>query len=135
MRGSLGQCKRGALVSSNASTEKIVRTITFSDRLAHTEPLFLNLDILPFYKFIQNKIGLFMYKRFYGLHPIMPCIVKIVMYTAMIPAKHNLHVAIGHSDLHAKSFYCTSIIIWNDIINNINIAVSFPKFKKLLTSY
>ena len=47
--------------------------------------------------------------------------------------KSNLHVAIGHSDLYAKSFYCTSIIIWNNIMNKINIAVSFPKFKKLLT--
>ena len=51
----------------------------------------------------------------------MLCIVKIVMYTAMIHAKNFLHVAIGHSDLYAKSFYCTtrSIIIWNNIMNNI----------------
>ena len=49
--------------------------------------------------------------------------------------KSNLHVAIGHSDLYAKSFYCTSIIIWNNTMNKINIAVSFPKFKKLLKSY
>ena len=71
MRGSLGQCKKGALVSSNEVLQKkIVRTITFSDRLAHTEPLFLKLDILPIDKLIQNRIGLFMYKMFYGLHPI-----------------------------------------------------------------
>ena len=30
--------------------------------------------------------------------------------------KHHLHVAIGHSDLYATSFYCTSIRIWNDIL-------------------
>ena len=70
LRGSLGQCKKGTLVSSKASTKKIVRPITFSDRLAHTEPLFLNLDILPIDKLIQNRIGLFLYKMFYGLHPI-----------------------------------------------------------------
>ena len=70
------------------------------------------------------------------LYELVPCIVKIVMYTAMAPAKkNNLHVAIGHSDLYAKSFYCTSIIIWNNIRNKINIAVSFPKFKKLMKSY
>ena len=72
MRGSLGQCKKGTLVSSNVHIykKKFVRTITFSDRLAHTEPLFLNLDILPIDKLIQNRIGLFMYKMFHGLHPI-----------------------------------------------------------------
>ena len=64
----------------------------------------------------------------------MQCIVKIVKYTAMIPTK-KIHVAIRHSDLYAKNFYCTSIIIWNNIINNINIAVSLPTFKKLMQSY
>ena len=48
---------------------------------------------------------------------------------------NNLHVAIGHSDLYPKNFYCTSIITWNNIMNKINIAVSFPKFKKFLKSY
>ena len=134
MRGSLGQCKKGTLDSSNASTKK--KVVTFSDRLSHTEPLFLNLDILPIDKLIQNSIGLFMYKMFYGLHPIG------IMYSQNCDVhshdtrkKNNLHVAIGYSDLYAKSFYCTSIIIWNNIMNKINIAVSFPKFKKLRKSY
>ena len=70
MRGSLEQCKKGALVSSSAYTGKNVRTITFSDPLSPIVPLFLNLDILPIDKLIQIRIGLFMYKMFYDLHPI-----------------------------------------------------------------
>ena len=74
-----------------------------------------------------------MYKNFYCLHPIGIS----AMYSQNCDVhnhdtrKKNLHVAIGHSDLYAKSFYCTSIIIWNKI----NIAVSFPKFKKLMKTY
>ena len=49
--------------------KKIIRLITFSERLAHTEPIFLQLNILPIDKLIQDRIGLFMYKMFHGLHP------------------------------------------------------------------
>ena len=41
--------------------KKIVRVITFSDRLAHTAPLFKQLNILPLDKLIFHRIGLFMY--------------------------------------------------------------------------
>ena len=75
---------------------------------------------------------------FYGLHPIG----INAMYSQNCDAhshdigkKINLHVAIGHSDLYDKSFYCDSIIIWNNIMYNINIAVSFPKFIKLLKRF
>ena len=36
--------------------------LSFSDRLEHTELLFIRLDILPFNKLIHYRIGLFMYK-------------------------------------------------------------------------
>ena len=118
--------------------KKIVRTITFSDRLAHTEPLFLNLDILPIDQLIQNRIGLFMYKMFYSLHPIGISVMysqNCDVHNHDTRKKNNLHIAIGHSDLYAKSFCCTSIIIWNNIMYKIDIAVSFSKFKKILKSY
>ena len=44
--------------------------------MAHTEPLLLQLNILPIDKLIQDKIGLFMYKMYNGLHP--PTIKKYV---------------------------------------------------------
>ena len=47
----------------------MIRLITFTERLAHTEPIFLQLNILPIDKLIQDRIGLFMYKMFHGLHP------------------------------------------------------------------
>ena len=49
--------------------KKNIRLITFSERLAQTEPLFLQLNILPIDKLIQDRIVLFMYKMYNGLHP------------------------------------------------------------------
>ena len=44
-------------------------------------------------------------------------------------------VSVVHIDLYAKSFYCSSILIWNEIINKIDVSVSFPQFKIVLKQY
>ena len=49
--------------------KKVVRILSFSDRLEHTEPLFIRLDILPFNKLIHHRIGLFMYKVYKDMYP------------------------------------------------------------------
>ena len=61
----------------------IVRAVTFSDYLAHTNTIFHNLNISPTAKLKQIKNDLFKYTMF----DIHVCISKTVMYTAMIPAK------------------------------------------------
>ena len=48
--------------------KKIVRVITFPDRLAHTAPLFNQLKKLPLDKLIFHRIGLFMYKIHHNMH-------------------------------------------------------------------
>ena len=118
--------------------KKIIRLITFSERLAHTEPIFLQLNILPIDKLIQDRIGLFMYKMFHGLHP--PTINNLYIKKCDVH-NHNtrhrnyLHVSMAHSDLYAKNFYCSSILIWNEIMNKIDVSISFPQFKILLKHY
>ena len=112
--------------------KKIIILITFSERLAHTEPLFLQLNILPIDKLIQDRIGLFMYKMYNGLHP--PTINNMYIKNSDIHNhntrhKNYLHDSMTHSDLYAKSFYCSSILIWNEIMNKIEVSISFPQFK------
>ena len=62
---------------------------------------------------------------FYGLHPIgfnamysQNCDV----HSHDTRTKNNLHVAVGHGDLYAKSFYCTSITFakQHDILFNVS---------------
>ena len=49
--------------------------------------------------------------------------------------KHYLHVSIAHSDLYAKKFLLFKHFIWNGIINNIEVSISFPQFKIVLKQY
>ena len=46
--------------------KKIVRVITFSPYLSHTDPIFKDLNILPFSKLVTQSIGVLMFK--YSIH-------------------------------------------------------------------
>ena len=48
--------------------------------------------------------------------------------------KNYLHVSMAHNDLYAKSFYL-SILIWNEIMNKIEVSISFPQFEIMLKQY
>ena len=51
------------------NTEKVIRVITFSPYLAHTDPIFKHLNILPLNKLFFGRIGIMMYKYSKGLLP------------------------------------------------------------------
>ena len=42
--------------------KKIIRIMSFPHYLAHTHPLFLSMEVLPFRKIFLYKVGLIMYK-------------------------------------------------------------------------
>ena len=46
--------------------KKIVRVIIFSQDLSHTDPIFMDLNILPFSKLVTQRIGVLMFK--YSIH-------------------------------------------------------------------
>ena len=62
-------CKKTYLASLYILQKRIVRIITFVDKLAHTDPIFKDIEVLPLAKLIHCRIGLFMYKIFYKLQP------------------------------------------------------------------
>ena len=99
---------------------------------------FKDIEVLPLAKLIHCRIGLFMYKIFYKLQPTVINKMygqNVDIHTYNTRQKYHLHVATGDSDFYTKSFYCSSILIWNDIMNKVDISVSLFKFKKLLKLY
>ena len=75
-----------------------------------------------------------MYKIFYKLQPtvINKMYDQMWLYTYNTKQKYHLHVATGDSDFYTKSFYCSSILIWNDIMNKVDISVSLFQVKKYI---
>ena len=49
--------------------------------------------------------------------------------------KFQLHFSKGQTDLYAKGFYCSSILIWNEITKCVNTVAPYFQFKILLKQY
>ena len=48
---------------------------------------------------------------------------------------HHIHSFMGNNEFIYRTFKFQSVNIWNDILLNININVSFPTFKHLLKRF
>ena len=86
--------------------------------LAHTNPLFLSMEVLPLRKIFFSKVGLIMYK--YSLNPLQECIAHLYLRNDSIHVHntrgcHELRVHPG-----AKTFTNISARVWNVISNKIN---------------
>ena len=71
--------------------KEVVRTITFSHYLAHTEPIFDTLNILNFSNLVVHKIGLMMFKysKDLVLLPIVELFTRIDEFHNQYPDKVN----------------------------------------------
>ena len=87
--------------------KKIVRTITFSHYLAHTEPIFDTLNILNFNNLVVHRISLMMFKYSKDLVPLP--IVELFtrnyeFHNHFTRQSQSLHTAIGRNEAIYKTF-------------------------------
>ena len=108
---------------------KNVIIITFSHYLAHTQPLFIDLSLLPLDKLILNRFGIIMYKICNGL---LPEVINVLyVRNKDIHSYSNLlRVPKG-----SMSFVNISTRLWNVLLLNIDVNVSITTFKHNLKTY
>ena len=113
--------------------KKIIRVITFSQYLAHTNDLFVQLQILPFKKLVIHRIGLQMFKNNLGY---IPKAVESLFITNSDIHKYNtknkdkMRSAYGQHEFMYSNFRLVGIHIWNYILDHLDVNVTLPKFKK-----
>ena len=66
--------------------KKIVRIITFSPYLCHTDPIFKDLNLLPISKLVTQRIGLLMFK--YSIHSL-PSVIEDLFTCNTSVSNHN----------------------------------------------
>ena len=97
---------------------------------AHTDTLFKQLDILPFEKLVNHIIGILIYKINSGC--LTQCFNSLFITNSSI---HD-HYTRGNNHLRnrkgkSEPIYSSSYQgLWNVILTNVNINVSFAVFKK-----
>ena len=118
--------------------KKIIRVITFSQYLAHTNDLFVQLQILPFKKLVIHRIGLQMFKNNLGY---IPKAVESLFITNSDIHKYNtrnkdkMRSAYGKHEFMYSNFRFVGIHIWNYILDHLDVNVTLPKFKKTFKTH
>ena len=100
-------------------------------------------NILAYYVTYIMYIFLFLFTCIVHISPPSPNFACHGIYINSIihfylPLAHNyfiIHVSKGQTDLHAKGFYCSSILIWNEITKCVNTIAPCFQFKILLKQY
>ena len=115
------------------NAEKIIRLITFSKHLAHTEPIFKSLNILPLNSLYYHRIGLLMDKLSNGLLP--EALNELYIKRNKIHNYPTRNCDKYHIQTSTDSFSNVSARIWNVIKTNIDVNISFMQFKIVLKLY
>ena len=112
--------------------KKIVRIITFSNYDAPSQVIFRELNILPLYHLVQNRISFMMYKYVNGLLPDVMNELYVTnneIHDHFTRQSHLLHTIRGNINVYTRSFRYISPRIWNLLQKKINVQVSIAKFK------
>ena len=118
--------------------KKCVRTITFSEYLAPSEPIFRSHNVLNFEKLVVQRISLLMFKYTRGNVPVP---VSQLFRTNNEYHNYNtrtcahIHVPVGTTEASYRAFGYRGIHIWNHISQKNNINISYPCFKSLVKIY
>ena len=117
----------------------MVRNISNSAFLAHTDVIFKELNILLVHKLKLQRICLQMFK--YSNNTLPKSISELfVPYTAIhtyynARNKHNLRPKRSNRAYMYKNFGFIGVHIWNDVQKHINVSVSYSAFKQLTRTY
>ena len=103
-----------------------------------TDQLYENTGILQFKILVKHRIGLLMYKIYHGNVPkLLQNLYKSNndIHTHFTRHAHHFHSMRGNNEFIYRTFVFQSVLIWNKLIQNIDIHVSYPRFKHLLKDF
>ena len=113
--------------------KKIIRTLTNSDYLAHTPPLFKQLNLLNIEKIRKYHLAIHFYVNRHALLP------QLRSHHHYHTRNHNRPRPEFHSrTIFEKSFMYQSTKLWNELLDNapnVCTAASLTAFKKRLKLY
>ena len=113
--------------------KKIIRIITYSHYIAHTENIFKELHILPIDKVYVSRVGIFMYKQEHGLLPEV--MDSLYIKTNAIHFHNTRNANKFRISTGTETFSHISARIWNALESKIDVSVSLKKFKISLNTF
>ena len=111
---------------------KIIWLITFSKHLAHTEPIFKSLNILPLNSLYYYRIGLLMYKVSNRLLP--EALNELYVKNNKIHHYPTINFDKYHIQTSTDRFSNVSARIWNVITTNIDLIYAIQDCFTIISS-
>ena len=97
-----------------------------------SEYIFRELQVLPLYNLVQNRISFMVYKLLNGFHPnIMSeiCLVNNELHDHFTRQSHFLHTRKGNNHVYTQSFNHIGPRIWNLLQRKVYVLVPIVKLK------
>ena len=118
--------------------KKTVRVITFSGFNAHTAPIFVHLNFLPFSKIRISKIALFMFKQFKKMNPV--CLENMFKINANVHSYSTRNVykyyrPLVRTEMYKKSMIYCGVIIWNYFVDVVVGNCCYHTYKKRIKKF
>ena len=119
--------------------KRAIRTISFSDRLAHTDPLFKGMNLLKIKEIYITSVQLFMYK--YHHYKLPPVFYSFFSRNIDVHDYATRQVYKLHAPPMAKSHLCSTIIrnvgviVYNHFYDHIDLNCSYYVYKKNLKKH
>ena len=107
--------------------------MTFSHYLAHTEPIFNALHILPFHKLFLYSTGIFMYK--YSINCLPSSLCKLYVKNSIVHQHNTRNCDTLRVSKGTKTFIRISALVWNTLLRTIVCNGSISNFKTTLKLY
>ena len=108
--------------------------MTYSNYDTHSRNIFHELNILPLYHLIQNRIGFMMYKHVNGLLPEVMNKLYVTnnqIHNYFTRQHHLFYTKKCRTNLYAKSISNISSLIWDAPQTKIHVKVSISRFKNI----
>ena len=126
-----GRSGKTVLKLLTKTQNRLVRIITSSGYRTNTESLYQNIKVLKVPEIYDYAIGVFMYKLYHGYMPsIFQCMFVVNRATREYGTRQKDHYKVPKFKLQVvkNSVRYRSVIIWNMILQNIDIATSLQTF-------
>ena len=104
--------------------------MNFSYYLAHTNPLFLSMEVLLLRKIFFHRVGLVMYN--YSNHLLPECIAQLYLRNDSIHEHNTRGCQLLRVPLESKTFSSLSARIWNALSLNVSISLFKRNLKLFL---
>ena len=117
---------------------KILRIVTYTYHHVNNDQLYYNTGILPFKILVKQRIGLLMHKMANSnvskpLQNLYQCNKNVHHhFTRQTNHPHSMR---GNNEFIYRTFVFESVFIWNTVIQNNNINVSYERFNDISFRY